>query len=541
MPPNTERRPGGGGAAVQSLAGDSRSSSTAIAELNGGRAGNELVDELVDDLINGAPRRLVCNAPTPIDTKVTTSSAERVRRHRARKKIAAQVDEMTFIRRDWGLFLDPYRLPQKAGCRANQVRPLALKELADNSLDHAANVTLEQIDKDTWSVADDGPGMDAARIATLFAVDRPLTSTKLLRRPTRGAVGNGLRVVTGAAIASGGALWVESRGRQFEIKVHRGTGRTQAVEVACNAPTHIGTKVTIRFGRALLRSPNDAGLAHDALRFPGPACEPMRSHLGWYGARSWLELAQAAPEGTTVAQLLAHMGIESADQRAAVDVAYAELAKLKRPSAPRLLTRGAGGLTGADYAKAEDAGGLVEAWAIAMARVPKSEGSGTLAVYVNRTPVLVEAKIIGSGGNLLINGGGLYCLLTKVPANARYSVELSITAPAVPIINDGKTPDLSHFRELIREAMSTAMRAAETRLEKPTTRKKGAIKEAVWAVMEEAYLKASDNGESPVPANARQVMYAARPMVAELIGGEPIRAEYFLKTLYCLSGWLSLR
>ena len=125
-----------------------------------------------------------------------------------------------------------------------------------------------------------------------------------------------------------------------------------------------------------------------------------------------------------------------------------------------------------------------------------------------------------------------YCLLTKVPANARYSVELSITAPAVPIINDGKTPDLSHFRELIRETMSTAMRAAETRLEKPTTRKKGAIKEAVWDVMEEAYLKASDNGKlRRLPANARQVMYSARPLVAKLIGGEPISSEYFLKVL----------
>ena len=80
-----------------------------------------------------------------------------------------------------------------------------------------------QIDNDTWSVADDGPGMDRVRIATLFAVDRPLASTKLLRRPTRGAVGNGLRVVTGAAMASGGSLHVESRGRRFEIKVHIGT------------------------------------------------------------------------------------------------------------------------------------------------------------------------------------------------------------------------------------------------------------------------------------------------------------------------------
>jgi hypothetical protein len=39
------------------------------------------------------------------------------------------------------------------------------------------------------------------------------------------------------------------------------------------------------------------------------------------------------------------------------------------------------------------------------------------------------------------------------------------------------------------------------------------IKAAAWEVMEEAYLKASNNGR--LPANARQVMYAARPYILE--------------------------
>lgn len=37
------------------------------------------------------------------------------------------------------------------------------------------------------------------------------------------------------------------------------------------------------------------------------------------------------------------------------------------------------------------------------------------------------------------------------------------------------------------------------------------IKDAAWQVMEEAYLKASSNGR--LPANARQIMYAARPKI----------------------------
>lgn len=41
-------------------------------------------------------------------------------------------------------------------------------------------------------------------------------------------------------------------------------------------------------------------------------------------------------------------------------------------------------------------------------------------------------------------------------------------------------------------------------------------KAAAWKVMEQAYLKASNNGA--LPANARQIMYAARPLIIELTG-----------------------
>jgi Protein of unknown function C-terminus (DUF2399) len=44
------------------------------------------------------------------------------------------------------------------------------------------------------------------------------------------------------------------------------------------------------------------------------------------------------------------------------------------------------------------------------------------------------------------------------------------------------------------------------------------IKDAAFRVMREAYMKASANGT--LPANARQIMYAARPLVLEITGGE---------------------
>lgn len=54
-------------------------------------------------------------------------------------------------------------------------------------------------------------------------------------------------------------------------------------------------------------------------------------------------------------------------------------------------------------------------------------------------------------------------------------------------------------------------------LRKTRRRQELSIKDAAYAVMEEAYLKASGGGT--LPANARQIMYAARPLVLELTGG----------------------
>ena len=53
------------------------------------------------------------------------------------------------------------------------------------------------VDDDTFFIEDDGPGLDGTpeEIAELFSIRRPMRSTKLLRLPQRGALGNGLRVV----------------------------------------------------------------------------------------------------------------------------------------------------------------------------------------------------------------------------------------------------------------------------------------------------------------------------------------------------------
>ena len=113
-----------------------------------------------------------------------------------------------FERPDWTLFRTVATLSQKAGVPQKHLRRLVLKELVDNALDAGAGFVGvgPLVPKDRYFVQDDGPGLDGSpqEIARLFSINRPLVSTKLLRLPRRGALGNGLRVVAGAIAASRG-------------------------------------------------------------------------------------------------------------------------------------------------------------------------------------------------------------------------------------------------------------------------------------------------------------------------------------------------
>jgi hypothetical protein len=55
------------------------------------------------------------------------------------------------------------------------------------------------------------------------------------------------------------------------------------------------------------------------------------------------------------------------------------------------------------------------------------------------------------------------------------------------------------------------------------------VREAAWQAIPDAYLKASGGGK--LPAHARQVMYAARPLILEITGKETLDDDYFTQTL----------
>ena len=147
----------------------------------------------------------------------------------------------------------------------------------------------------SFYIEDDGPGIDGAPEAIshlVSPISRPLVSTKLFRLPTRGALGNGLRVVAGAVLASAGSLVVFTRDRRIELRPER-DGTTTVVSVK-RVKFPVGVRIEINFGPAL---PCDA----QTLLWARRACYMARgqSYAGksspwWYDTTQFHELLDAA-------------------------------------------------------------------------------------------------------------------------------------------------------------------------------------------------------------------------------------------------------
>jgi hypothetical protein len=133
---------------------------------------------------------------------------------RSESRVFGMEDSPMFEREDWTAFRTIQGLCRKAGADQDELASVVIKELTDNGLD--ASGDCETFLRDgVVVVRDRGPGIegDDETIGRLFSIRRPLISSKLLRMPTRGALGNGLRVVVGAVVATEGKLFVTTRGR----------------------------------------------------------------------------------------------------------------------------------------------------------------------------------------------------------------------------------------------------------------------------------------------------------------------------------------
>jgi hypothetical protein len=445
---------------------------------------------------------------------------------------------LKFEKEDWTSFRTVEGLQQKAGVPATKLRRLVLKELTDNALDTGSFIVrIGELPKGNgYFIEDDGPGIDGTpeQIARLFSINRPMVSTKLLRLPTRGALGNGLRVVAGSVLASNGFLAVITGNKRIELKPQHG-GSTTVVKVKAVKRTS-GTRIEIGFGEAIPEDEDARYWANVAIYMAHGRTYTGKSSPYWYDASQFHELLLACGD-RPVRELVASLD-GCTGGRAGEIVDQAELDRMvcrdvSRKQAESLLE------TARSFARAVNpkrlgaigpelyanlayatSNGTVSFGAEPSAEVPfvveawaGEYGDMRLLVCVNRTPVTGDIEAARDKRDIDLYGCGLQHKVAEAPKDKRYTIRLNIITPYMPITSDGKEPNLEPFFDVVSDAVSKAVRKAH----RPNT--KGiSQKSVVLDNLDEAI--AAVSGEEGYRFNSRQLFYFLRPIVMEETGEE---------------------
>jgi hypothetical protein len=159
---------------------------------------------------------------------------------------------------------------------------------------------------------------------------------------------------------------------------------------------------------------------------------------------------------------------------------------------------------------------------------PRQRASGEVKIELVVNGSKTPTKLYGHSApqKLSVHGCDLNHRAAAPPKTGDYTVTLSLITPYLPLTNEGKEPSLEHIVKPVLDVVYKAAKKAHKAIEQPANVQ---IKEAAWQIMEEAYLSASDNGR--LPANARQIMYAARPYILKATGLEAFGDQYFTQTL----------
>jgi hypothetical protein len=459
-----------------------------------------------------------------------------------------------YEREDWTAFRTLDGLCRKAGTSQEGLAQIVIKELTDNSLDAAGDCELTLCDG-VVTIVDRGggiPGNDE-EIARLFSMSRPMTSSKYLRLPSRGALGTGTRIAVGAVVATGGKLVVGTRGRTLEIVPDPVTGQSRATRIGgFDGP---GTRVEVMLGRPLEPTPDDLLLSEVAI---AAARSRGRQYKGkssphWYDVDAFHELLRSVrSDDMTAREFIAQFDGCSASAGSITDGFAGRPARsLDRDEARELLARsraaarpvkperlgaiGEAAFSGA-YAKralylrfpvAPDGTRLlmpcvVEAWAD-----PDPTGASAV-ILVNATPCVgtddAFAVYRPKEKTTTVYGPGLR--LDVKTGRKGVFLHVNIIIPHMPVTSDGKAPALGMFADALKEVVEKAVRRA--RKADPAADLKPNVKRVVFDHMEEQVRVVSDDRRYRF--GWRQVFYRLRPIVEKAIG-ERLNWDYFSQTL----------
>lgn len=451
--------------------------------------------------------------------------------------------EQILKREDWLLFANVNTLTQKAGVSKDQLVKLVAKELTDNALDAGANARTEAFmgTRETGSclqVTDDGEGIPGndSELVELFSINRPLMSSKIIRKPGRGALGNGLRVVAGTMFALGGRLELSTRGRALEIKPGE-NGRAVGRRIGAYQGEGTIVKLWLPYGYVIdscLKWAERAILANRGTEYTG------RTSLWWYDSDSFYALLKMAPEGISIRKFLADYFDGCTGRKAGqitADFYNVDARSLTRNQAEGILEKGRNIVKPVSPGRLPLVGELPEqlVYKKTCSEIVLQPGLGTVPAkipvvievwgmggttdfaMVNKTPVTDDFSVKFYKKEWSISGCNIVRYVDK-KCKIKPSIGVNISCPYMPITTDGKAPDFSPIKSDLTTLIEKVVNSINRGYSEANTKKKRTEKEIVTQYLQRAIDKASNNGQ--LRYQERQLYYAVRPYVMEELGKE---------------------
>jgi hypothetical protein len=393
-----------------------------------------------------------------------------------------------------------------AGVPAHRLRRLIAKEATDNALDACDRTNMPgnaSIDSDLvngvdrYTVTDQGGGIDgdASALADLFSTGRAMLSGKYWRMPTRGVLGNGLRVLCAAVTLSGGTITVETRGRRTVLRPLR-FGTTEVAEETVSDVT-AGTRIAYTLDDTIPIDTDDLADAHAAIDLARCAGPPYarRPSPHWLDADHLAEVfTTIEPADTTVRQLIeqldgctgamaGRLALPFGKGRLCRDMTEADIATLLQSlnDAARVVkARHLGPIGPKAFGDAFDAYIVADATLRVGRRYPRSDipvliealasvtsrkgGRASLRVFCNRSPVVGGASASRSYGSKITLAGAGMDGTSFDAEGGDCELILAVTAPLIPQISLGKAAHLAMLRKPIADALRRAFTRSRNRL-----------------------------------------------------------------------------
>jgi hypothetical protein len=464
------------------------------------------------------------------------------------------------IKEDWLDFRTLAGIQKRTGIRQDELLETVVKELVDNSLDECGACELVTTSRGFY-VQDKGEGIPGSDddIAHLFSIKRPRISTKNLRLPKRGCLGEGLRLCAAVSLNLNYEIEVSTRGRTLKLEPLSSGYTKHKVTGSYQEP---GTRVEICCGNDINWADNGRGI----LTWGKLAIEMARgrdysgkSSPFWYDSAFFDEflttlelpdnysltriieeafgLNDFTHSNDSVKKILNKKVLELTIQDK--DMLLAALREEAKIISPRLngnvdpaLLGNVGAIPGYDFYSSRtgvyrytgNEGSLdaeipfvVEIWG------KRPTYLSNARIFINKSPVMEYVHCWSDEKQLKLSGCGIE---EKFPAEAPLDLRINIITPYVPLSSNSKKPDLKEMTDTIHTALEAVIKQSNKAYED----KYGNLKKRTFILTKESSGVSEAKIDDISHQNIKKMAKNMKVKVTDLIALAPKNDPFYIGT-----------